>query len=290
MKTTFSRIGVANDGLGYSTQLSPSSLQLTPMSTKILVVPGKYAYQVGDTVRIILAADTTKFITGKISTITESVTDTTYTIYASAVSALDMSTNYTGWKLSLAGVNGTNGTPGAAGVGYPQLDLTGGSYSYLMQVGNITLTSVTSLTDKGYAVGTNVQLTGLDQTTNDPAAYGYGKITAINSSDITIAVETVQGDMVNNFNSYTLNLSGVRGATGAVGVVRVVATSGERDTLSDSFTFALVVADGKYYKKTGVVWAEIPDPQLSLYGGTLNVATVLPIMPNRYVFYREEVV
>lgn len=227
MKTLFSRIGVANDGLGYSTQLSPSSLKLTAMSTKILVVPGKYAYQVGDTVRIILAADTTKFITGKISTITESATDTTYAIYASAVSAFDMSTNYTGWKLSLAGVNGVNGTPGAAGVGYPQLELTGGSYSYLMQVGGITLRAVTSLFNTGYAIGTDVQLTGLDQNTYEPAAYGYGKITAISGdNDITIVVETVQGDMVNNFNGYALNLSGVRGATGATGATGSTGATG----------------------------------------------------------------
>jgi hypothetical protein len=217
MKTLFSRIGVASDGLGYSTQLSLSSIQLTPMSTKTLVVPGKYAYQVGDNVRIILAADTTKFITGKISTITESATDTTYTIYASAVSEFNMGAGYTGWNLSLAGINGVNGSPGVAGVGYPQLDLTGGSYSYLMQVGDITLTSVTSLNNTGYAVGTSVQLVGLDQFTYEPAAYGYGKITAISGSSITIAVDTVQGDMVNNFNAYTLNLSGATGSQGIQG-------------------------------------------------------------------------
>ena len=71
-------------------------------------------------------------------------------------------------------------------------------------------------------------------------------------------------------------------------VIRVVNDATERDALSSAFEYSLLVSDGKHYQKISGTWAEIADPQFSLYGGTVTTATALTVMPARYVFYKEE--
>ena len=288
MTTRFSPKKAATSN-GFHTQSIPTSMYATSGS-KTFTVPGLYSFAIGNDVIIVNEATPTRLMHGSITDKTENSGNTTYKVNVTKVYNANGFTAYIGWRMTLAGADGTNGTNGTRGVGYTPFTVDTGAISSPIQLGLWTAETLGYVTaPSGYTVNDRVRLTSYDGT-----AIMYGKIVSFDAGtdDFSVLVDALEGDTATSFNAYTVSLSGATGATGKTGshssVIRVVTDATERNTLSADFEYALLVSDGKYYQKIASTWTEIADPQFSLYGGIVAVATALTVMPARYVFYKEE--
>jgi hypothetical protein len=224
-----------NQGVGYATMVSSSTVSLTTSGSKTFIVNDLMAF--GTSAPRVRALVTTTgivstFMEGNITSVVTSTNSVTIDVDYAATSTSVGSTlgaSYSRWVFSIAGVigpagpmgnTGTNGIPGATGPvgpGYSvfstsTIALTTGSKTWIV----INTSTYVDNLWKAYSVNNYVYVTPSDGSTGEVS---FGVITAISTTtpSFTVRVDEVPLNTGTNRSSWQLSMAGLKGLNGPQG-------------------------------------------------------------------------